>query len=60
MVKKFNSIQTINNVDLVKKAEYNTKIKEFWKKVTNYDQHFTANQFNKLTKEKLAEKLKKS
>ena len=48
LVKKVNSIQTNDTIDLVKKTDYNTKINEVEKKITDhrYDKYTTTQQFN--------------
>ena len=48
LLKKFNSIQTNDTIDLVKKTDYNTKINEVEKKITDhhYDKYTTTQQFN--------------
>ena len=52
-----NEISNVSN--LVKEADYNTKISEIEKKVTdhNHDKHFTSPEFNKLTAGKIAARL---
>ena len=48
MLKKVNDIKTTHTSDLVKKAEYDTKITELEKKVLdhNHDKHSTTQEFN--------------
>ena len=48
LLKKVNSIQTNDTIDLVKKTDYNTKINEVEKKITDhrYDKYTTTQQFN--------------
>ena len=46
MVKKVNAIQTIDTSDLVKKADYNTKIEEIDKKISNYVKNITNTERN--------------
>ena len=48
LVKKVNSIQTNDTIDSVKKTDYNTKINEVEKKITDhrYDKYTTTQQFN--------------
>ena len=48
LLKKVNSIQTNDTIDLVKKTDYNTKINEVEKKITDhrYDKYTTTPQFN--------------
>ena len=52
-----NEISNVSN--LVKEADYNTKISEIEKKVTdhNHDKHFTSPEFNKLTAGNIAARL---
>ena len=53
-VKKFNTIQTANTSNLVKKVDYNTKINENEKKNTDHDhsnKYITTQEFNKVTAE---------
>ena len=60
MVKKDNSVQTNDTSDLVKKADYNTKIDEVEKKIPNHDKYITTQEFNKLTTENFSERLKQA
>ena len=48
LLKKVNSIQTNDTIDLVKKTDYNTKINEVEKKITDdhYDKYTMTQQFN--------------
>ena len=48
LLKKVNSIQTNDTIDLVKKTDYNTKINEVEKKITDhhYHKYTTTQQFN--------------
>ena len=46
MVKKVNAIQTIDTSDLVKKADYNTKIEEIDKKISNHVKNITNTERN--------------
>ena len=48
LVKKVNSIQTNDTIDSVKKTDYNTKINEVEKKITDhhYDKYTMMQQFN--------------
>ena len=48
LLKKVNSIQTNDTIDSVKKTDYNTKINEVEKKITDhrYDKYTTTQQFN--------------
>ena len=52
-VKKVNNINTADTSDLVKKADYNTKINETEIKVTDHDHdnYITTQEFNKLTRD---------
>ena len=49
-------IQTIDTSDLVKKANYNTKIEDIIKKISNHGKYITTNEFHKLTRENFAER----
>ena len=60
MVKNIRAIQTINTNDLVKKADYNTKIDENERKIPNHDKCVTTQEFNKLTAENVAARLKQT
>ena len=40
-----------DTIELVKKAEYNTKNWRNWKEITNQDKNITTQEFNKLTSE---------
>ena len=60
MVKKVNTIQTININDLVKKADYNTKIEEIEKKIHNDDKDITTKEFDKFTEENFGVRLKQA
>ena len=55
LIKKANMIQTIDTSDLVKKANYNTKIEDIIKKTPNHGKYAT-NEFHKLTREHFAER----
>ena len=46
-----------DNSDLVKKADYNTKILEIEKKIPNHDKYVIANDFNKFSGVMFDEKL---
>ena len=57
MVKKFNAIQTTDTSNLLKKTDYNTKMNEIEKKITDHDhsnKYITTQEFNKLTAENFA------
>ena len=62
MVKKFNTFQTTYTSDLTKKTNYNTKINEIEKKITDHDheKYITTQEFNKLTVDNLAARFKKA
>ena len=47
LVKKVNAIQAIDTSDLVKKADYNTKIGDIEKRVPDHYKYITTNDFNK-------------
>ena len=55
-----NKIPSVSN--LVKKTDYNTKINEIEKKITdhNHDKYITTPEFNKLTSEHFAARLKQA
>ena len=55
-----NKIPSVSN--LVKKTDYNTKINEIEKKITdhNHDKYITTPEFNKLTSENFASRLKQA
>ena len=55
-----NKIPSVSN--LVKKTDYNTKINEIEKKITdhNHDKYITTPEFNKLTSENFAARLKQA
>ena len=59
MIKKVNAVQTIDTSNLVKKAEYKTKIYEIKNKIPNHDEYITTQEFNKLMTENFATRLKK-
>ena len=48
MVKKINAIQSTDTSNLVKKADYNTKIGEIEKKIQDHDKYITNQKFNGL------------
>ena len=62
LVKKVNAIQTTDTSNLGKKADYDTKISEIEKKTTDNDHHkyVTTQEFNKLTSENFAARLKQA
>ena len=53
LVKKGNSINTTDSSNLVKKADYNTKINDIEKKITDHihAKYMVTQEFNKLTSE---------
>ena len=55
-----NNVPDVSN--LVKKTDYNTKISELEKKLTdhNHDKYITTPEFNKLTAENFAARLKQA
>ena len=60
LVTKVNTINTTDTSDLVKKADYDIKIAEIEKKITDHDhssRYITTQQFNKLTAENFTAKL---
>ena len=60
LVSKINVIQTTDNNNLVKKANYNTEIDEVEKKILahNHCKYITAQEFNNLTAENFTARLK--
>ena len=62
MVKNINTIQTTYTSDLVKQADYNTKIDEIEKKKIDHDheKYVTTQEANKLTAENFAARLKQT
>ena len=59
LVKKVTSINTTDTSNLAKKTDFNTKINEVEKKITDYDydKYITTQEFNKLTSENFAARL---
>ena len=60
MVKIVNAIQTNGTSNLVKKTDYNTKINEIEKKITDLDdsnKYITTQEFSKLMSENVAARL---
>ena len=59
LVKKVSNIKTTDTSDLVRKADYNTKISNIEKKILdhNHDKYITTQEFNELTLENSAAKL---
>ena len=62
LVKIVNPIQTTNTSNLVKKAEYNTKIAKIENKIFdhNHDEYITTQGFNELTTEYFTARLAKA
>ena len=60
LVKEVNAIQTTDTSDVVKKVVYNTKTDEIEKKIPNHDKYITTQEFNWLTTEKIAARLKEA
>ena len=59
MVKKVNAIQTNLTSNLVKKADYDTEIKEIEDKILDHDKHVTTNDLNTFSDTIFDERLKK-
>ena len=59
LVQIVNPIQTTNTSNLVKKAEYNTKIAKIENKIFdhNHDEYITTQEFNELTTENFTARL---
>ena len=57
-MKKVNAFQTIDTNDLVKKADYNTKIEKIEKRIPDQYKYISTQEFDKLTSEIFAERLK--
>ena len=62
LVKKVNPIDTIDASNLVKKADYDTKIGEIENEILDqdHDKSTTTQEFNKLTVENFATRLKQA
>ena len=62
LVKKVNPIDTIDTSNLVKKADYDTKIGEIENEILDqdHDKSTTTQEFNKLTVENFATRLKQA
>ena len=62
LVENVNNINTADDSDLVKKADYKTNINEMKKKTTDHihDKYITTQEFNKLTSEKFTARLKQA
>ena len=62
LVKKVNDIKTTDTSDLVKKADYGTKIVEIEKKILHHhhDEYITTQKHNKLTVENFDGRLKQA
>ena len=59
-LKKVNATQTIDTSDLVKKADYDTKIEDIEKKIPKLNKYITINDFNKFSGEIFDERLKQA
>ena len=59
LVKNLNAIQTIETSNLVKKANYSTKLTKF-KKTTDHEKFIANLEFNKLTAENSTARLKQA
>ena len=59
-LKKVNAIQAIDTSDLVKKADYNTKIGDIEKRVPDHYKYITTNDFNKFQGAIFDERLKQA
>ena len=59
MVKKVKAIQIVDTSDLVKKDD-DKKIEDIEKKIPDCDKYITTQEFNKLTSEAFAERLKQA
>ena len=59
MVKNFHAIQTIDTINLVEKADHNTKVDGIAKKILYhyYDKYITTRECNKLTADNFAVRL---
>ena len=62
LVKKVNATQTTDSSNLVKKADYDTKLAETQKKIIDcdHDKYITTQEFNKLTVDKFCVGLKEA
>ena len=62
MVKKDNTIQTTDTSGLVRKTDYNRKTNKIEKKITDHDhgKYITTQEFNKLTADNFADRLKRA
>ena len=60
LVKKANVIQTIYTIDLVRKADYNTKNDKIENKITDHDKYITTEEFNGLMVENFGTNLKEA
>ena len=59
-VKKINAIHTIDNTNLVGKADYNTKKKKLKKRNPDHDKYITTPELNKSTAGNFAARLKQA
>ena len=53
-----NAIQTVDTSNLIREADYNTNIDEIEKKIPYYRKYIITPEFNNLTAEHFAERLK--
>ena len=60
MVKKVNAIQTNDTINLINKTDYDAKVVAIEKKIPDHDKYITTTEFNKLTTEIFAERLKQA
>ena len=60
MVKKINAIQTNDTINLINKTDYDAKVVAIEKKIPDHDKYITTTEFNKLTTEIFAERLKQA
>ena len=57
LVQKVNAIQTTDTINLFRKTDYNTKINEIEKKITDHNHDKYTQEFNKLASENFAARL---
>ena len=59
LAKSVNIIETIDTINLAKKADYNTKVSEFEKKIIDHynGKYNTTQELNKLTTKRFASRL---
>ena len=60
LAKKVNAIQTNDTTNLVKKADYTTKIQDIENKIPDHDKYITAQEFSKLTADNFTARLKQA